>query len=233
MSADKFDEEIDALYQHRKKSVKAPAISFEQSRTKPKRRLMEIVPIFTLGACVSLGVFAVIQHLAFFNPETVNSNENQMTYIDVIEIEKPFKQTDVLSMPEHPEVVTRPALIEPPKRDFDMSQSKVAASSDSQSLIIKESNVAILSLVPSEEKVEHRPLYKVMPTYPYSEIRQMGEIKLSYQVSSKGEIIDIDIVKSSVDRGLENSAKNALKQWKYKAGVNHKKVHYVEFQFKK
>lgn len=233
MSGDKFDEDIDALYQHRKKSVQAPVIRLNETSVKPKRRLMEILPIFAAGSFASFAIFAVINHFAFLNPDGIISRDNHITYVDIVDVNEVAKGEEVLSMapPAH-EMKARTALIERRKKTFDMSQSKVIPSGALASVALESTGVTIISLIPEEGKVSHKPLYKVMPEYAYNDNRQAGEIKLSYQVSDKGEVTQIEVVESNVSRALEKSAKKALKQWKYTAGVSHSKIHHVEFQFK-
>ncbi len=233
MSADKFDKEIDTLYQQRKKSVQAPSIRFPVENVKPKRKFTEIIPIFAMGSLASFAIFAVIHHFAVLPPEQATINNDFITHVDIVELDNAKAADNAVNVPTPPKPQAKIQLAEPPKKVFDMSRNiAIAASESAGAIAVDHEHVEIVSLMPNESGVSHQPLYKVMPEYIHENGHQSGTVKLSYRVNKKGAVIHVEIVNSSVGRALEKSAKQALKQWKYHAGAEHKKQHFVEFQFK-
>mgnify|MGYP000653842893 CR=1 FL=1 len=78
---------------------------------------------------------------------------------------------------------------------------------------------------------------KVQPKYPAKaqQLKLPGLVKLSYQVNSLGNVINITVDKST-NKAFTKSALKALNQWKYEGYNQPKKnetpIHNIEFSFK-
>ena len=64
-----------------------------------------------------------------------------------------------------------------------------------------------------------RPIVRVNPKYPMDAARQgiEGWVKLVFDISAIGEVINVKIVDSTPKRIFDKAAKQALRKWKYRA----------------
>jgi len=64
-----------------------------------------------------------------------------------------------------------------------------------------------------------RPIVRVNPKYPMDAARKgiEGWVKLVFDISAVGEVINVKIVDSTPKRIFDKAAKQALRKWKYRA----------------
>jgi len=77
------------------------------------------------------------------------------------------------------------------------------------------------------------PIYQEQPKYSNKAVRakQSGTVKLAYNISPQGKVLNITTVESSQHRELNVSAKKALSKWRYRAGTYNKERYEIVFDF--
>lgn len=238
MSADKQDEVINKLYQHRKSAVRVPEITLEDlgSRTtvfKEKRfSLMKYIVVIFGGGLASFGILAVISHLAKAPVPSKPINKPYINTSNTIE----FK-TDALSQLKNQAVNKAvadinkglPELKTLPKRvndtvNFDDVRFPIVATS-----LLDDNFILTVKQPVSAANVIHR----VLPTYPKSVLLsgQSGKVKLAYQVNQQGVVNNIKVINSNGSRALEKSSIKALSNWQFVGNAAYTDEYEVVFEF--
>lgn len=83
------------------------------------------------------------------------------------------------------------------------------------------------------KKQDIHPLTRVEPKYPKAavEAKQNGFVQLKFDISTKGKVSNIKVVKSSPTGVFDKSAVKALKQWVYKESKKGAKGAKVQLDF--
>lgn len=233
MSIDKFDNEISQLFQQRKQQIVPPKIKLQQEPSRHKYSPLKLLSLFLAGGMASFGIMAIISHLSTSQIKAIAPAINNQA-IKFIELtpNKPTEKTLATSKPLPPlpplPIVTAP-----------VTPRIMPVQAQNNNHVIKSAKLAVALIqivtVPqlTEPKLVIEPIYKVLPEYPlHARINnQSGEVKLSYQIDTTGKVSHINIVSSSVENGLQRSAKKALAKWQYKPNAQLLGRHEIIFKF--
>ncbi|KGJ97348.1 energy transducer TonB [Colwellia psychrerythraea] len=230
MSTDKFDNEIAQLYQQRKQQIVVPKMKLQQEPSRHKYSPLNLLTLFLAGGMASFGIMAIVSHLSTSQIKAIDPAINSQA-IKFIELapNKPTEKTLATSKPLPPlPIVTSP---ETPRI--------IPVQTKTNNHVIKPAKLAValiqLVTVPqlNEPKLIIKPIYKVLPEYPLDARinNQTGEVKLSYQIDTTGKVSHINIISSSVEKGLQRSAKKALAKWQYKPNAQLLGPHEIIFKF--
>jgi protein TonB len=216
MSADKFDQELGALYQQRKKQVVAPALNLDSPvvATKPVRSLLNMLILLVTGGAASFGILAVITQFAKPPVHGENGVFKQHS-VRIVQLPKVVKAPEIVvlkeQLPPKPEVKV-------PVPQTMVIKERTPTTVLAENLALKEQQIPDISVPKIVAPIlTLNPIHRVTPKYPKKAIveRLSGQVKLSYKIANDGIPTEIEILNSSSHRLLEQSAKQALSQWRY------------------
>ena len=230
MSRDNLDKEIAQLYQQRKQRVVAPKIKLQQQPDHHKYSPLKLLTLFLAGGMASFGIMAIMSHLSSSQTKAIDPKINSQA-IKLIELtpNKPTEKTIATSKPLPP----MPLVNSPVTQRILPVQTKANNHAIEPAKLAVELIQVITLPQLTEPKFVIEPIYKVLPEYSLDarKSNQTGEVKLSYQIDATGRVSNINIVSSSVDRGLQRSAKKALAKWQYKPDKQLSGKHEIIFKF--
>lgn len=227
MTGDKFDKELAALYQQRKAKIVEPYIDLQIENRKVSYSPLKLLSIFLVAGFASFGIMAIISHFA--TPPTPSLNPEVTLHITELRETIPAKadKEDVL-----------PAKPLPPKPDVTHPVTLTVASPDSDNVKaqfninmagkVTVEMIALPQLTKPTSTIE--PTLKVLPRYSNSDAQE-GEVELSYRVDDLGNVINIKVLDSNVNKGLQRSAKKALSKWQYNPNISTVNEFKVRFKF--
>jgi len=231
MSSDNFDNEMSKLYQQRKAQVIAPHINLEAPSKNNRLSSISLLGIFSAAGIASFGIMAIISHLSN-SPADKVPLYNSLHKVDIAKITPVEEQEKVIAIPQPlppKPVIKQPKITDRLNANKQMNdkviEPEILASAQVQRVIVPQLKEPELAL---------KPIYKVLPKYSLSSLHliQSGEIQLKYQITPAGAVKNISVVKSSVSRKLQQSAKKALAQWQYPPSHKFKKSYEIIFEFK-
>lgn len=225
MNQDKFDQELSELYQQRKAEVIAPSIKLEQPKKKT-RPWSNRLTILSIASASSFAVMALIANLV--PKQAIVAAETQPQNVEVLitdlglkdeesaDIKLPSEESlPKFEKPAHPAKVT--------VEKWQPEKPVISAEKHDLSLENKQSIVTV-------PEPQIAPSYKVMPdTRKFA--GEIGEITLSYQISAKGEVINIEIEASNLSRQGQRVVKRAFKKWRFDQVVQSDQRHTIKFNF--
>jgi len=234
MKNEEIDDELAALYQQRKMQIEVPKfnISALQCTGRKSTSMSRIFGILFTAGGASFAIFAIITHFATKTP----NSKPAATVTQAITVEKlppelndtTKKNTYAVVIPPLP--APNKSVAKPLNRALVQPSEKLAE----QTIALPKNYIQAVE-VPAIKLPELAltPIFKVMPKYFINKYdkKKLGTIKLSYQIDNNGEIINIQVISSNVDRELKKSAKKALSQWKYKAADNYNNIYEIIFEF--
>lgn len=245
MSSPLTDKEISELYQQRKHQVIAPSINLD-ALTTPTTQVKVRVKSFSQKFFIILGIssFASFSILALINqlkqPVEVHNNKSNINLqreIKLVSIKDNDKSLLTLS-PMVKKVPPIPQVADQPKGEKLKAISDNAPISDEFTIISQLDNPSIeINTQISANTLNIVLVKKVQPKYPVKaqQKKLQGVVKLSYQVNSLGNVINITVNQSS-NKLFTKSALKALNQWKYerynKEDQETLSQHQIEFTFK-
>jgi len=231
MNDSSLDKAINELYQKSKQQLDVPPINFSSSKVGVKRpySLSKVVAIFSVSLTISVGVFAIIQHLANL-PESIKNKTAETSGYTVELDKKPeinvlvvTKSKKIAPLPKNPilQLPTTPTKVE----TISVSEPKIVKFSPLPKTKFPAVTVSMLAVKPS---------FKVMPNIDEQLIPLIrnGFVQLRFSINKLGKTEHIKIVKSNVDRKIQRAAKKALIQWRYQPQQEYKNHNDVVFEFK-
>lgn len=226
MTGDKFDKELAALYRERKAEIVEPYVDLKIDNRKVKYSPLRILSIFLVAGSVSFGIMAIVSHFATLP----TSAPKPVVTMHVTTLQKPSSiKSDKDTLPLATPLPPKPDVIKPivqaivkPNNDSVDAQVNISIKNE-----ITVHMVALPQLIPPLSVIE--PTFKVLPRYANSDAQE-GQVELSYHVDNSGNVINIKVVDSNVNRALQRSAKKALSKWRYNA--NTPKVNEFKVRFK-
>jgi len=87
-------------------------------------------------------------------------------------------------------------------------------------------------LMGNQSDQDARPVVRVNPKYPMGALRNgvQGWVKLVFDISEIGEVINVKVLDSEPKRVFDKAAKQALRKWKYRAkSIDGKQVQQKNF----
>lgn len=230
MSGDNFDKEIADLYQQRKDQLIVPKLDVQQEVIKNSYSPFKLLSIFLVGGMASFGIMAIISHLS--SPLKKINEMNRSAYsTDLIIISpKVTDKTPIVPLTPLPPKPEYKAPIVNPNIAPEKHPTNTNLNPDFQVI----GPVTVVSLPQITEPIMAiAPTYKVLPKFSHhpTKSNQVGEVKLSYHIDINGNVNNIKIVSSNVNRDLQRSAKKALSQWRYKPNEKIKNEQLVQFIF--
>lgn len=233
MSADKFENEISALYQQRKQQTQAPEFD-PIATTKPvkhQRSPWHMLVLLLTGGIASFGIMAVITHFA--TPAVHGTSEQYKQHsVRVVEVtEINIETPDIL--PVSPPLPPKPESLAANFTENSRVSQEHMAHTQAKPLLNQTLNHKVNVPAINQPSIAIVPIHRVMPEYPKSALyaRTSGTVKLQYRISTEGKVVDISGSNKPGIRLLERSAKQALTQWRYPAESGSAQLLEVEFEF--
>ena len=228
---DQFDKDLAALYQQRKAKIDTPEIKLPESQPLKSGSIWRTLSILLAGSLCSFGILAIITHFAKgpnieVTPQLV---KHQVVVIPDMPINKKNSELKrVAPLPKEPNLNL-------PTKNQDRIKpdtATVKAQTDQVLDFTLLTSVDIPQLNKPESDFE--PVFKIMPDYPLELLRdsKTGYVKLSYQVNTQGEVININVVESEGDRRLKRAAQRALAKWRYHSNSAPESNFEILFEFK-
>jgi len=233
MTNDDFDKEITSLYQQRKQQVVAPEIDFSAERVTKKTRysILQMLSILLFGGVTSFGILAVISHLSVKAP--IKLAVPSVTKMSFVELEKSpvLSIDDTIIVP--PPLIPKKPYVAPIKSTPEVAIKAAVVSKDLAVSLPTDVVNVVASVAIAQPELSLVPIYQEQPKYTIRAIRghQSGTVTLAYNISSKGKVSDITIVKSNASRELNKSAKKALSKWLYQPGEFNNEKYSITFDF--
>jgi protein TonB len=219
MNADKSDEVLNRLYQQRKSMVVAPDfhVPVRNSDRKEKGTWARLTVALLGGGLASFGILAVISQLAK-SPVTEHSPQPPITRNNPVEYQPDdLNELQVQAVEQALEKITKslPEVPKTPERSVNMLDSVITDFPTISTEMLNEH----LILTIKQPAINLTLNYKVLPEFPNSalENQRSGFVKLSYQVTEQGTVENIKLLDGSHYRVFQQSAINALGQWRYTA----------------
>ena len=211
MNQHDFDKELQDLYQKRKQQIKAPDVALPFARKKNK--FISKPTVFMLGGLSAFGLMAIVNQYQPSKPAQVRSIQTVKYVLEISPYEEVEEDNTLVLpqlLPEKPEssLPPIPTLADIPVNHFTLETD----------INLLQGNIEPIELPHMQERdFLVQPTLRVMPKYNKFDLdgAVSASIELSYQVNKMGDVSDIDIVESSVNRKLEKSSIKALSQWRY------------------
>ncbi|TPH15576.1 energy transducer TonB [Litorilituus lipolyticus] len=229
MTNDKFDRELNTLYQQRKSHITAPNITLSDVSKPSQRTPFQLFVILLTGGCASFAIMAFISHLS--------SMPNSTAPLTSSHVEVDIKD-EVVYEEEKTTVVVKPPLPPQPTSQQPVTQEELAPEPVAPTKPITPEKVALL---PSNDTglpsinvpvLDIKPILKVLPKYPRNvTIMKGSSIKLRYTITVDGRVENPIVIKSNLVKSLEKSTKKALLQWRYKPNTDYPIQSEIIFEF--
>ncbi|MCJ8318463.1 MAG: energy transducer TonB [Colwellia sp.] len=240
MSSPLTDKEISELYQQRKNQISAPSINIDaliRPKVKKKSFSQKFFVVLSISSFASFSILALINQLR--QPVEVHSQKSEISLqreVKLVAITNDEKSP--LALP--PLIEKIPALAQAankPKVGNTTALTHIEAMPSAANLInqINNQNIEINTQI-STDTLNLVLIKKVQPKYPVKaqQLKLQGLVKLSYQVNSLGNVINITVEKTT-NKAFTKSALKALNQWKYqrnnKVAQDELPQHKIEFTF--
>lgn len=231
MSHDNFDSELSKLYQKRKAEIIAPKVTFDKPVKRSKLSPFSILAIFSSAGIASFGIIAVISHFATTPIETATSNNKQHNIITktIINVEEESDHSVEVAEQLPPMPPSKKASAEP----MLLADQQVIINNVEPNHLVKTKIQRVTLPQIQRPELAVQPTHKVLPTYSVNSLksRQAGEVLLKYQIMPDGSVSDIRVLKSTVNRTLQQSAKKALAKWRYTPSDTYKENYEIIFAF--
>ena len=190
--------------------------------------MKKIISVFTIAGVTTFGLFAFMAYLISSDQVGVTQGLPPVT-IDIVQIPEASK----------PEVITRKQF-QPPEPPPVMEMNKTtpevtevnAEYSYTPSTINLVNNITDGVTMNTQPDQDARPVVRVNPKYPMDALRNgvQGWVKLAFDISEIGQVINVKVVDSEPKRVFDKAAKQALRKWKYRAkSVDGKQVKQQNF----
>jgi len=229
MTNDKFDRELNTLYQQRKSHITAPNITLSDVPKSSKRTPFQLFAILVTGGCASFAIMAFISHLSSM-PDSIEPLTANHVEIDI--------KDKVVYEEEKATVVAKPPLPPQPTSQQPVAQKELAPVPLAPTKPMTPEKVALLPSIntslPSIKvpDLDIKPVLKVLPKYPRNvTITKNSSIKLRYTITVDGRVENPIIIKSNLVKSLEKSTKKALLQWRYKPNADYPIQSEIIFEF--
>lgn len=222
-----FEQEIAMLYQQRQQQISPPKINLvnpvAKTTGKSKYSIKQLLTFIAFGSFASFGIFAMITYLVkpVDQSEANTVSVQSVNYIQLTpKTLTPKENEQTIVFTEAPRVIVKPVLPQLPQIN-----TREIIPSDDKELVIGSNNIDLSMVQPevfqapklAEPSIPLVPEYKVMPKYRISpnKVKQFGEVKLGYQITAQGDVVNVAVIESSVNKELQKSAKTALSQWRF------------------
>lgn len=227
MNGDNFDKELADLYQQRKTHIVTPNIDFNKVDKKGRFSMVKLLSIFFVAGCASFGIMAIVSHFSTM-PTTKNTVVHTVHITDRVDLTS--TEIDEKTILTNKPLPPKPA-VNSPSAHVRLEPKNENVAAQVQIDIIDEVIVQDISLPELSQPISKlKPIYKVLPKYAHADAQQ-GEVDLSYRVDNLGQVIQIKVLESNVNRNLERSAKKALSKWRYSDDTNVEHELRVRFKF--
>jgi len=232
MSEDNFDKEVSQLYRQRKNEIIAPNfdVNIHSKVLKNRLSLSKALAIVLVGSAASFGIFAIISHLAK-TPQVIIGNPIVNHAVELKEI--PAVEVTNKSIVVKQSLPPKPIITEPINTKALPPQVQSVPNEFSE-LDLASVPIQVVTIPKIKEpKLILKPIYKVMPKYSGKAMQanEIGTIRLRYEINIQGKVDNIEVVKSTLGRGLQKSAKKALAQWQYPPNEHYKASYEIIFEF--
>ncbi len=232
MSEYNFDKDISQLYQQRKNEIIAPNIevNIHSKPIKNRLSLSKALAILFAGCAASFGIFAIISHLAK-TPQVITDNLIVNHAVELKEI--PTAQVTKKGIVVKQTLPPKPIITEPKKTKV-LPPQVLSVSNEFTELDFGSVHIQVVTIPKIKEpKLILNPTYKVMPKYSIKarKANETGAIRLRYEINIQGKVDNIEVIKSTLDRNLQKSAKKALAQWQYPPNEHYKSSYEIIFEF--
>jgi periplasmic protein TonB len=177
--------------------------------------MKKIIYVFTIAGVTTFSLFAFMAYL--ISSEQVGITQGPPpVIIDIVQIPESTK----------PEVIIRKQF-QPPEPPPVMEVSKTTPEitevnsvyNYTPSTLNLVNNIIDDVTMNAQPDQEARPVVRVNPKYPMDALRDgiQGWVKLVFDISEIGQVINVKVVDSEPKRVFDKAAKQALRKWKYRA----------------
>ncbi|RHW75724.1 TonB family protein [Colwellia sp. RSH04] len=229
MTNDKFDRELNSLYQQRQSQITPPNVCVSEKSSAPKRTPLQFIAVFVAGGFASFAIMAFISHLSSA-PEPDMAIPLTHVEIDINDVVDDDEDQTVIVIKQP---LPKPPTSTQPLAQESMIPSPVAPITPllAEDIVISPATDTRLPTINlSAFKIE--PVLKVMPKYPRNvTLKKVSSIQLRYTITTDGAVKDIVVVKSDVANTLEKATKKALLQWRYKPHATYPIQNEIIFEF--
>ncbi|WP_440905222.1 TonB family protein [Catenovulum sp. SX2] len=191
-------------------------LAFTSVRPNPQitQQISKMISIVLSGALISFALFVTMELLV----RAPDAPIEQMTYVPIGPIVMPKPETKVITKPVKlppPPALKVPPL--PPKNIADPVNAIGNPTLTVQTPVIEPSIGNTITFT-GQGNTQATPIVRIDPKYPAIAARDgiEGWVKLSFDISPTGEVINVKVLESEPRRIFDRSAAKALAGWKYK-----------------
>lgn len=177
--------------------------------------MKKTISILTIAGVTTFSLFAFMAYL-ISNEQVGKTKVEPTVIIDLVQIPEDSK----------PEYIAKKQF-QPPEPPPIMERNKVTpdvteVSSDynyTPSTLNLVNNLTENVTMNTQPDQDARPVVRVNPKYPMDALRNgvQGWVKLAFDISEIGQVINVKIIDSEPKRVFDKAAKQALRKWKYRA----------------
>jgi len=179
--------------------------------------------IFTTAGIATFSLFAFMAYL-ITNEQMAITQPPPDVVVEFAQLPEETKPEEIPRKQFQPPIP--PPVMEVSKLTPELTEvsSEYSYSQPKIDLISNTLNLVTMGSAPDQDA---RPIVRVNPKYPIDALRNgtQGWVKLAFDISEIGEVINIKVIDSQPKRVFDKAAKQALKKWKYKAkSMNGKQI---------
>jgi len=185
--------------------------------------MKKIMFIFTTAGIATFSLFAFMAYL-ITNEQMAITQPPPDVVVEFAQLPEETKPEEIPRKQFQPPIP--PPVMEVSKLTPELTEvsSEYSYSQPKIDLISNTLNLVTMGSAPDQDA---RPIVRVNPKYPIDALRNgtQGWVKLAFDISEIGEVINIKVIDSQPKRVFDKAAKQALKKWKYKAkSMNGKQI---------
>lgn len=177
--------------------------------------MKKLLSIFTMAGMITFGLFVFMAYLISSNHVEITQGPPPVI-VDVVQIpeeDKPEKYVRKLFQPPEPPPMMETTRVTPQVADVS---SEFSYKQPEMNLTTNMTDTVTMNGQPNQDA---RPIVRVNPKYPLDALRKgvQGWVKLAFDISEVGEVINVKVLDSEPKRIFDKAAKQALRKWKYRA----------------
>ncbi|GLX78269.1 protein TonB [Thalassotalea insulae] len=177
--------------------------------------MKKLLSVFSIAGITTFGLFAFMAHLISSDQVGITQGPPPIT-IDIVQLPEETKAKPFVRKPFQPP--EPPPIMELSKVTPELTEvnSEFSYTPDDLKLVNNITDSATMNAQPDQDA---SPIVRVNPKYPMDALRNgiQGWVKLTFDISEIGQVINVKVVDSEPKRIFDKAAKQALRKWKYRA----------------
>ena len=177
--------------------------------------MKKIISVFTIAGVTTFSLFAFMAYL--ISSDQVGITEGPPpVIIDIVQIPEASKPEVIIRKQFQP--LEPPPVMETSKTTPEVTEVNTAYNYTPSTINLM-NNITDGVTMNAQPDQDARPVVRVNPKYPMDALRNgvQGWVKLAFDISEIGQVINVKVVDSEPKRVFDKAAKQALKKWKYRA----------------